>query len=127
MNYYKRVIRPRYAARKQAYEAYLRSPAWREKRAAAIERDGGRCRAAGCGSSVNLQVHHLRYPKRMGDEPLDWLVTLCERHHMMLHRGRKKKGKKAMTRVVLEGDARGWAPGSGPRRGGEVISERRRW
>lgn len=39
-----------------------------------------------CGSSKSLRVHHRR-PLRQGGARLDYrnLVTLCERHHRMMH------------------------------------------
>jgi hypothetical protein len=59
------------------YEQYISSDRWRRLRAAAIERDGGRCRL--CDADGRLEVHHRRYPPR-GQwhlDSLDALTTLC--------------------------------------------------
>ena len=49
-----------------------------------LERDRWKCQC--CGSSVNLQVHHLRYRGRLGPDVLDNLVTLCADCHYQEHR-----------------------------------------
>lgn len=71
------------AARKARHRAYLRSPEWRARRKAAIERAGGRC--MDCGSTRNLHVHHLTY-KRHGTEFARDLRVLCSRCHRRRHR-----------------------------------------
>jgi 5-methylcytosine-specific restriction endonuclease McrA len=48
-----------------------------------LERDGWRCQA--CGSSADLQVHHLRSRGRLGDDMLDNLIALCTRCHRQQH------------------------------------------
>lgn len=65
------------------YSAYLKSETWKKKRLEAIERDGFQCRI--CGSAKNLNVHHLTY-KQVPNEPLDDLLTVCEKCHSKLHR-----------------------------------------
>ena len=84
------------------YAAYLASPAWGEKRRAVVARDG-HCQARGCTSTSRLQVHHRQYPKRLGDEPIEWLVTLCDTHHEALHRLRQQHGMwlAKATQIVL--------------------------
>ena len=49
-----------------------------------LDRDGG-CRV--CGSTVNLDVHHLRHWADGGPTDPENLVTLCARDHTLLHRG----------------------------------------
>lgn len=49
-----------------------------------LERDRWKCQ--GCGSSVNLQVHHLRYRGRLGSDELDNLISLCMDCHDNEHR-----------------------------------------
>lgn len=61
---------------------YLSSPEWQTKRQAVLQRDNYCCQV--CNSTINLQVHHIRY-NSLGDEPLEDLVTLCEKHHQQLH------------------------------------------
>ena len=48
-----------------------------------LERDGLRCQR--CESSVNLQVHHLRFRGRLGSDVPDNLITLCADCHSKEH------------------------------------------
>lgn len=77
------------------YEQYLRSPAWREKRAAALKRSNGKCQdclderkmrgfASGYLVWPGQEVHHLTY-ERVGNERPEDLIALCERHHLARH------------------------------------------
>jgi 5-methylcytosine-specific restriction endonuclease McrA len=49
-----------------------------------LERDRWKCQR--CGSSVNLQVHHLQYRGRLGPDALDNLISLCADCHYQEHR-----------------------------------------
>jgi 5-methylcytosine-specific restriction endonuclease McrA len=49
-----------------------------------LERDRWKCQR--CGSSVNLQVHHVRYRGRLGPDALDNLISLCADCHAEEHR-----------------------------------------
>jgi hypothetical protein len=50
-----------------------------------LERDGYRCRMAGCGSTRHLCIHH-RVPLAFGGtDDVENLVTLCERCHRWVH------------------------------------------
>jgi len=53
-----------------------------------LERDRWQCQC--CGSSVNLQVHHLQYRGRLGPDSLDNLVSLCADCHNKEHRKPKQ-------------------------------------
>jgi 5-methylcytosine-specific restriction endonuclease McrA len=64
------------------YDAYLRTPAWMEKRTAVMRRDNGVCQA--CLAAPATQVHHLSY-KHVFREPLFDLVSICDRCHDALH------------------------------------------
>lgn len=68
----------------KSYEEYLKSNKWMEKRSQALRRDGFNCRRGGARAS---QVHHTKYPKReeLGNEPLEWLVSLCGPCHEIVH------------------------------------------
>jgi 5-methylcytosine-specific restriction endonuclease McrA len=56
------------------------SAAWQKAREAAKRRDGNRC--AACGSTENLEVHHIRSLAEGGDEfALSNLRTLCRDCH----------------------------------------------
>ena len=74
------------------YEAYLRSPEWKAKRKACLERAGRRCE---CGVQVRYfpdliawercpegatQVHHRTYA-RFGHELPEDLTACCKPHH----------------------------------------------
>jgi 5-methylcytosine-specific restriction endonuclease McrA len=50
-----------------------------------LERDGWRCQD--CGSSKDLQVHHLVKRSKLGDDILDNLIALCASCHMQRHGG----------------------------------------
>jgi predicted restriction endonuclease len=52
-------------------------------RARVLERDGWRCQC--CGSSTNLQVHHLIHRSQLGADELDNLMTLCADCHRREH------------------------------------------
>lgn len=69
-------------AQPSAYQRYLRSPEWRKRRRAALERDRHACQWCGC--RYRLQVHHLTY-ERFGNERLEDLVTLCDDCHKGVH------------------------------------------
>jgi 5-methylcytosine-specific restriction endonuclease McrA len=49
-----------------------------------LERDRWKCQR--CGSSGNLQVHHLRYRGRLGPDALGNLISLCADCHGEEHR-----------------------------------------
>ncbi|MEA4984225.1 hypothetical protein SDC9_49820 [bioreactor metagenome] len=62
---------------------YLKSDAWQRKRYVVLKRDNWRC--IYCGARAT-QVHHKRYAKRnIGKEPIDWLVSVCENCHNLIH------------------------------------------
>ena len=48
-----------------------------------LQRDGWRCQV--CGSSVELQVHHIRWRSRLGGDQLDILIVLCVNCHREQH------------------------------------------
>lgn len=63
-------------------EAYLKSPAWHQKRQQTLQRDNYAC--IECGCHTNLNVHHIRYTN-IFNEPLADLLTLCSDCHKTLH------------------------------------------
>ena len=63
----------------------LNPDAYRKLRTNVLERDGWRCQS--CGTSENLQVHHIRSRSALGDDTADNLVTLCADCHDRLHLG----------------------------------------
>lgn len=78
------------------YENYIDSAQWHELRKKIIELDGFCCRK--CGSDKRLEVHHKNY-RRLGNEDVNDLITLCHIcHDKQTQRDRKKKIKKSMLR-----------------------------
>jgi hypothetical protein len=59
-------------------------PATRRK---VLRRDHGTCRATGCRSSRNVDIHHITPRAGGGDHSPSNLLTLCEAHHLALHEG----------------------------------------
>jgi len=68
--------------RKHYRNDYLNSKEWKIKRALVLRRDSFRCRF--CGKPAH-QVHHLRYAKHIGKEPIQWLVSVCSDCHLKQH------------------------------------------
>lgn len=68
----------------KSYQEYLLSPIWRDKRDMVVQRANGQCEKPGCTSPLE-EVHHRRYPKVWGNEPIEWLVGLCAEHHREEH------------------------------------------
>jgi 5-methylcytosine-specific restriction endonuclease McrA len=66
-------IRPKYPRVRLAPEKY------RELCQKVLARDHWRCQ--NCGCRTNLQVHHLRFRSRSGDDSEENLITLCYRCH----------------------------------------------
>jgi hypothetical protein len=53
-----------------------------------VARDGYLCQVPGCTSRRNLEVHHIRFRSRGGNDDPSNLITLCHAHHRhMLHKG----------------------------------------
>lgn len=63
---------------------YLGSNEWQALRSRALARDGNRCRT--CDSSVDLDVHHRRYPPlaRWDLDGVAALTTLCRACHLCI-------------------------------------------
>lgn len=77
-NYFKRKLRRDYYR-----NDYLKSEAWQRKRYLVLKRDNWRC--VYCGARAT-QVHHLKYAKNIGREPIDWLVSICDECHKTKHK-----------------------------------------
>lgn len=61
---------------------YLKSAAWKRKRYVVLKRDNWKC--VYCGKRAT-QVHHKRYARNIGKEPIKWLVSVCRSCHRSLH------------------------------------------
>lgn len=57
--------------------------AYKDLRQRILQRDGWRCQ--GCGRRSNLEVHHLCFRSRSGDDSEQNLVTLCAPCHRAIH------------------------------------------
>jgi hypothetical protein len=64
------------------YKLYIKSDEWEAKRQQRLKIDGRQC--AVCSAKTGLQVHHKDY-SRLGDEPMEHLITLCKVHHDLTH------------------------------------------
>lgn len=77
------------AEHRERYERYLDSPEWRERRAVAIRKAGGRCQV--CNGPDRLEVHHRTY-ERLGSEMEDDLTVLChDCHGLFSEHGRLRR------------------------------------
>lgn len=56
---------------------------YRELRKRILDRDGWRCQH--CGSLSNLEVHHIQFRSRLGNDEESNLITLCVSCHNNLH------------------------------------------
>lgn len=62
---------------------YLKSDEWKRKRYVVLKRDNWKC--VYCGKPAT-QVHHKRYAKKnIGNEPIKWLVSVCDTCHKSRH------------------------------------------
>lgn len=68
--------------RGKKYRDYLRSGVWATKRAVSMERTDGFCQF--CGRPAT-NVHHVRYPKQLGDEHPNSLIPVCDQCHSISH------------------------------------------
>jgi len=74
------------------YVAYLRSPEWAARKAAALRRADDRCQVCYADRWFSrLEVHHRTY-ERIGHEAPADLTVLCAHCHDLFHRHRKLCG-----------------------------------
>ena len=66
-----------------SYEEFLNTEEWKQVAEMVKDRDGNRCVI--CGSTENLNAHHIGYDGDCLDE--NDIVTLCNRCHECLHDG----------------------------------------
>lgn len=69
-------------ARREAYQRYLQSSEWGERRKLVLQRDRNTCQ--GCHKARADEVHHLSYA-HVGRELLYELVSLCRQCHEVAH------------------------------------------
>ena len=68
--------------RHDQYLSYLDSEAWTKLRNDRLLIDGFKCVI--CGNPNSLQVHHIIYPRILGTETIQDLITLCSNCHSKL-------------------------------------------
>ena len=68
---------------KGAYEHYLGTGQWQEKRKLVFKRDNYQCQK--CGTGKNLNVHHITY-ENLYNEEIEDLTTLCKPCHEKIHK-----------------------------------------
>lgn len=67
----------------KAFNKYLESDSWRQRRSRVMKRASGQCE--GCQTKPATQVHHLTYD-HVFEEFLFELVAICDECHARLHR-----------------------------------------
>lgn len=83
--------------RRDEYNRHLKSHNWSEQRDLALDRTSGFCQFCG---EVASQVHHVKYPKRFGDEHPHSLIPVCERCHNISHGVQNMKQLSDVTRMA---------------------------
>ena len=63
--------------------ARLDVEAYQQLRQQVLQRDGWRCQF--CGSVVGLEVHHLQFRSRRGEDSEENLITICCTCHKAIH------------------------------------------
>lgn len=109
----------RAARKRDAYQAYLRSPEWREKKRLVRERSGGRCERMipvwfylpgnrrehigdlRCANRAAV-VNHKRY-QRLGDENMEDLEHLCKTHNDEYESARPWRSARRVALARAEG------------------------
>lgn len=86
------------ADRKNEYRAHLASTTWAQIRDAAKQSTSGLC--AHCGAPVQA-VHHVRYPKKFGDDCPQNTIPVCDRCHGLAH-GNPPMKKLSVVRRMRE-------------------------
>ena len=81
------------------YLQYLKTPRYRELHRKTLQRDKYKCQI--CGTGTNLVVHHVTY-RRLGNESLDDLVTLCDSCHFEVHKKDLEKKKQSLFESFIK-------------------------
>lgn len=98
--YYKNNRLKPYTSAQMNRDDYCQTEVWRELRYKRLQLDHYRC--AQCGTAINVQVHHIRYPDVWGMESVeDDLITLCAECHAETHKYDIEKWNEA-SRVMPE-------------------------
>lgn len=83
------------------YQDYMDSRAWAQRKIVYWQAHDRRCRR--CANDVAVQLHHLSY-ERMGREPDEDLMPLCQRCHSLAHQHHREVGGslRAATEYVVK-------------------------
>lgn len=95
----------------QAYQEYLKSNVWAEKRKQALNRADSKCEDCGAifVSASSLGVHHLTYDRVGGNEKLDDLKVLCYSCHRKADKKRDKQADKRRKNRYYQSRLNGFA------------------
>ena len=91
----------------EQWEGSSRVSEWKDLRLAALQRDHYRCTNPNCGSTQNLDVHHI-IPRTQRPDlilTLDNLTTLCEKCHIAAHQTRVLDSRTISFQSRHDGDA----------------------
>ena len=89
---------------KDEYYAYLRTPAWQDKRSKRLVLDNFTCQKCGAKKTL-LDVHHINY-ERVGNEDIYRdLITLCRECHKEIEEGKKIPVRENQVRAISNPDA----------------------
>jgi hypothetical protein len=67
-----------------------------------LSRDNHKCQCGLKGCSEKLHVHHIKFKSNGGSDNPNNLITLCEKHHKMLHEGKIKLNVKKFKELKAE-------------------------
>ena len=95
--------------RRQEYNEYMNSPAWKRFREAAIKQADCRCQSCGVSKwSVTLEVHHLTY-ERFKHERLSDVQVLCPKCHKIADGVREDQTRERNYQKLENARFDGWA------------------
>lgn len=83
--------------RRDYYREYLKTDAWKRKRYVVLKRDNWTCQR--CGAKAE-QVHHKKYARNIGREPIKWLESICKDCHHKIHSKSSKPYFKTVKREI---------------------------
>jgi hypothetical protein len=70
-------------SRKSAYRGFLKTDFWKNLAASKKLQVGGMCEV--CGSTEDLEAHHIAYPTDWFQSSHEHLEVLCRKHHRQAH------------------------------------------
>lgn len=78
----------------------MKSNEWRSMTEKIYRMDGGRCGYFGCTSEPS-EAHHIIFRSQGGEDTPDNLISLCRKHHEMVHNGVTQYGKRYSGKDVM--------------------------